>query len=124
MSEQHASQELKCLYHFKGEDGRDSALRLAYSYPLSMVLASFHMQIESCIVLTVRILQSVVLTRFKVVMKVPGNFLENPDKWLSSSIGHAVQELDYERWSTTDFGKQMIRGKAKGKGKTQDMDLD
>ena len=122
MSEQHASQELKCLYHFKGEDGRDSALRLAYSYPLSMVLASFHMQIESCIVLTVRILQSVVLTRFKVVMKVPGGFLENADKWLSSSIVHAVQELDYERWSTTDFGRQMLRGKAKGKGKTQDME--
>ena len=122
MSEQHASQELKCLYHFKGEEGRDSALRLAYSYPLSMVLASFHMQIESCIVLTVRILQSVVLTRFKVVMKVPGGFLENPDKWLAASIAHAVEELDYERWSTTDFGKQMIRGKAKGKGKTQDME--
>ena len=122
MSEQHASQELKCLYHFKGEDGRDSALRLAYSYPLSMVLASFHLQIESCIVLTVRILQSVVLTRFKVVMKVPGGFLENPDKWLAASIDHAVQELDYERWSTTDFGKQMIRGKAKGKGKTRDME--
>ena len=122
MSEQHASQGLKCLCHFKGEYGRDSALRLAYAYPLSVVLASFHMQIESCIVLTVRILQSVVLTRFKVVMKVPGNFLENPDKWLSCSIVHAIQELHYERWSTTDFGKQMIRGKAKGKGKTQDME--
>ena len=122
MSGQHASPELRCLYHFKGEDGRDAALRLAHSYPMSIVLASFHLQIESCIVLTVRILQSVVLTRFKVVMKVPGGFLENADKWLSSSIVHAVQELDYERWSTTDFGKQMLRGKAKGKGKTQDME--
>ena len=81
------------------------------------------MQTASCIVLAVSILQSVVLTTFKVVLKGPV-YLDNMSKWLSSSIHHAFQELDYERWSTTDFGKQMIRGKAKGKGKTQDMDLD
>ena len=111
------------MYKFKGEEGRDAALRLAYSYPLSIVLASFHMQTASCIVLAVSILESVVLTRFKVVLKGPV-YLDNMSRWLSSSIKHASQELDYERWASTDFGRQMILGKAKGKGKTQDMELD
>ena len=82
------------------------------------------MQIASCIVLAVSILQSEVWTRFKVVLKGPGGYLENTSKWLSASIAHAFRELDYERWANTDYGRQMILGKAKGKGKTQDMDLD
>jgi hypothetical protein len=32
-------------------------------------------------------------------------WLENPNKWLSSAINSAFRELDFDRWSQTAYGR-------------------
>ena len=64
-------------------------------------------------------------------------YVENMSRWLSSAVNQAWKEIDFPRWSQTDYAKQLLQsrlsgwpmpppGKAKGKGKckTDEADFD
>ena len=67
--------------------------------------------------LRVSILQSVALSRHKVVTRLPGNHLDNVNAWLSRAVTQAFQEVDYAAWARTPVARNRLMGKAKGNGK-------
>ena len=67
--------------------------------------------------LRVSILQSVALSRHKVVTRAPGNHVDNVSAWLSKAVTQAFQEVDYAKWADTPWARNRLMAKAKGKGK-------
>ena len=108
-------QQLFLLYNYN-EAGRAAAIRLTYSETRFRTVDFLsHGEIESGIVMRVSILQFVALSRYKVVSREPGNFLENPSGWLSAAAKRAFQDLDFENWKDTSYGRSMMTGKGMGK---------
>ena len=70
--------------------------------------------------LRVSILQSVALSRYKVVSRAPGNHLENVSAWLSKAVTLAFQEVDYEEWKKLPWAREQLIAKGRGKGKGND----
>jgi hypothetical protein len=85
------------------------------------------------------------LARLKVVQKCgqqkDGQYchyvVANMSRWLSSAVNQAWKEIDFPRWSQTDYAKQLLasrlsgwpmpppgKAKGKGKGKTNETDFD
>jgi len=64
----------------------------------------------------VSILQSVALSRHKVVSRAPGNHLENVSAWLSKAVTQAFQEVDFKAWADTPWARAQLMAKARGKG--------
>ena len=67
--------------------------------------------------LRVSILQSVALSRHKVVTRAPGDPLDNVNAWLSKATTAAFQEVDYHEWVKTPWAREQLIAKARGKGK-------
>ena len=64
-------------------------------------------------------------------------YVENMSRWLSSAVNQAWKEIDFPRWSQTDYAKHLLKsshysgwptpppgkGKGKGKGNTDEPDF-